>query len=92
MYYGCMFNETERYSQVRMKEKGKCTKAPFMIIDSKTLSSKKIQRGNEHLFHQVNESHRFYKGSREWIGEFRAQTLRPNELFPTQERDQSYSS
>lgn len=88
----CMFNEKKSYSQVRMKEKGESTKAPFMIIDSKALSSKKVQRGNEHLSLRVNESYCFYKGSREWIGEFRAQTLRPNEVYPTQKCDQSCSS
>lgn len=36
-----MFNENKNYSQVRMKEKGKSTKAPFMIIGSNTLPSKK---------------------------------------------------
>lgn len=37
--FRCMFNENKNYSQVRMKEKGKSTKAPFMVTDSSTLSS-----------------------------------------------------
>lgn len=36
-----MFNENKSCRQIKMKEKGKSTKAPFLITVSNSLSSKK---------------------------------------------------